>query len=173
MSRRYNNAPIMIILSLGISSAMAAERPAAKPELDGFWKEVARSVAAGDFAGYAATCHPQGVLVSQTKQTSYPLNKALAGWKQGFLDTKAGKMKAGVEFRFSKRLGDETTAHETGIFRYFTTDRSGNETAALIHFTALLIHTDGRWRVLMEHQKDAATEQEWNALMSSPPATAD
>lgn len=165
MSPRHHFLIFAALFLVG-QSTLADELPTAKPELDAFWAEVSRSVGAGDFAGYAATCHPQGVLVSQKKQASYPLDKALAGWKQGFLDTKAGKMKAGVDFRFSKRLGDETTAHETGIFRYFTIDDSGQETAALIHFTALLIKSDGRWRVLMEHQKHEATEREWNALKS-------
>ena len=135
--------------------------------MDAFWTEVSRSVQEGDFEGYAATCHPQGVLVSEAKQTSYTLVKALAGWKQGFLDTKAGKMKAGVEFHFSHRIGDETTAHETGIFRYVTIDNSGQETAAHIHFAALLVKNNGRWQVLMEHQKTTATEKEWSALKSS------
>lgn len=118
----------------------------------------------GDFDGYAATCHPKGVLVSGAKKTSYPLTKALAGWKQGFVDTKAGKLKADVVFRFSQRIGDQTTSHETGIFRYATIDGSGKETAAYIHFEALLTKEKGRWQVLMEYQKTEATEKEWNAL---------
>jgi hypothetical protein len=40
-------------------------------------------------------------------------------------DEFVGKVKATVEFRFSQRLGDETTAHETGIFLYTTTDAQG------------------------------------------------
>ena len=70
-------------------------------ELDAYWSEVSRSVSAGDFAGYSATCHPEGVLVSGVKQTSYPLAQALAKWKQGFDDTRAQRMQASVEFRFS------------------------------------------------------------------------
>src|SRR5262245_9844608 len=94
-------------------------------QLEKFWSEIQAAVENGDYDMYKATCHPSGVLVSGAKKTSYPLSKALAGWKQGFLDTKSGKMKAGVEFRFSQRLGDETTAHETGIFHYWTVAANG------------------------------------------------
>lgn len=173
MPRRSYHDLALITFALCAPAAVAGGEEQAKlRELDAFWAEVSRSVEEGDYEGYAATCHPQGVLVSESKQTSYTLAKALAGWKQGFLDTKAGKMKAGVEFRFSHRLGDETTAHETGIFRYVTIDESGRETAALIHFVALLVKTDGRWQVLMEHQQNNATEQEWSTLdASSAPKT--
>ena len=52
-------------------------------ELDAYWGRVTKSVKEGDFAGYSATCHPLGVLVSRIKQTSYPLTEALAKWKEG------------------------------------------------------------------------------------------
>src|SRR4030095_16011110 len=117
----------------------------------------------GDFERYRGTCHPLGVLVSESKKTSYPLSKALAGWKQGFLDTKAGRMKAGVEFRFSQRIGDDTTAHETGIFHYWTVDAEGRRKDSYVHFEALLIKEQS-WKTLMEYQKQPATEAEWNDL---------
>ena len=157
------------LLSVSLGAVFAVAATSAEPtsriaELDSLWAEVSRSVKAGDFDGYAATCHPSGVLVSEKRQTSYPLSKALAGWKQGFLDTQSGKMKATVEFRFSRRLGDETTSHETGIFRYATVDAEGKSSVALIHFTALLVKSEGRWQVFMEHQKSEATDEEWKAL---------
>lgn len=132
-------------------------------ELDAFWREVSRSVREGDFEGYAATCHGEGVLVSGSSESSYPLSQALARWKQGFLDTRAGKMKASVDFRFSQRIGDDTTAHETGIFRYATVDPEGRETTDFRHFEALLVRRGG-WKILMEYQKSKATEDDWDAL---------
>ena len=45
------------------------------------------------------------------------------------MDTKAGKIRASVEFRFSQRIGGETTAHETGIFLYTATDADGTSAA--------------------------------------------
>ena len=70
---------------------------------------------------------------------SVPIAQALAAWKAGFVDTKAGKSKADVRFRFSKRVGDSTTAHETGIFHYSSTDASGKQRYSYVHFETLLV----------------------------------
>ena len=132
-------------------------------ELDAYWAEVSRSVKEGDFAGYKATCHPEGVLVAGSSKACYPLAQALERWEQGFNDTKAGKMKASVDFRFSQRLGDSTTAHETGIFCYRTESPDGTTTTDYIHLEALLIKKDG-WKIMMEFQKGNASEEEWDAI---------
>ena len=79
----------------------AQEEEARLVELDAYWAEVSRAVSEGDFEGYKATCHEQGVLVSGTKKTSYPLSEALVRWEKDFTATKAGKIKAKMEFRFS------------------------------------------------------------------------
>ena len=71
-----------------------------KQELDAFWEEASRTVEEGDFEGYANTFHPDAILVNGISGNSYPISNALQGWKQGFDDTKAGEMKASVEFRF-------------------------------------------------------------------------
>ncbi len=132
-------------------------------ELDAYWAVVSRAVGEGDFEAYKATCHEQGVLVAGIKKISQPLAKALARWKQEFDDTKAGMMKASVNFRFSSRIGDATTAHETGIFLY-TQSAEGKTIEEYIHFEALLIKQDGKWLILMEYQKAKATKEEWEGL---------
>ncbi len=139
--------------------------------LDNFWSEVSRTVREGDFEGYAATCHPEGVLVSGVSNTSYPLTRALARWKQGFTDTKSGLMDASVEFRFGHRRGDATSAHEQGIFRYKSKKEDGEVQISLIHFEALLVRKDAGWKVLMEYQKSAASGAEWEALASTRSAS--
>lgn len=131
--------------------------------LDAYWAEVSRSVQKGDFEGYKATCHEKAVLVSGSKETSYPLSQALAKWQQGFDDTKAGKMEASVEFRFAKRWGDETTAHETGMFCYSSKKEGEDTNTAYIHLEALLVKEE-RWLVMMEYQKSEGTMEEWDAL---------
>lgn len=133
-------------------------------ELDTYWSAVSRAVSTGDFDAYAASCHPEGVLVSGSKQTSQPLSDALARWKQGFLDTRDGKMKASVEFRFSRRIGGATTAHETGIFLYTSQSGETPPKSEHIHFEALLVKKAEGWKILMENQKGPATEAEWQAL---------
>lgn len=147
----------------GAMSAFAADEALRLAVLDGYWREVARAVLEGDFEAYKTTCHPDGVLVNGTQKTSYPLTQALAKWKQGFLDTRAGRMSARVEFRFSRRWGDATTAHETGIFRYLAVDGAGQARTNLVHLEALLVK-QGTWKILMEHQKGPATSEEWEAL---------
>jgi hypothetical protein len=141
-----------------------ADEAARLAELDAYWAEVSRSVRTGDFEAYRATCHPEGVLVSGSKKYSQPLAKALARWKQDFTDTKAGKVKANVEFRFSRRFSDETTAHETGIFAYTSQKPDEEPKTEYIHLEALLVKKPAGWKILMEYQKSTATKAEWEAL---------
>lgn len=136
-------------------------------ELDKYWEALSKTVSDGDFEGYGAAYHPDAVVIFATgkNKTSVPLAKALAGWKQGFDDTEAGKNKAGVTFRFSQRIGDDTTAHETGIFNYWTSGSNGeNKQETSVHFEMLLVKKDGKWLGVMEYQKEAATQEEWEAL---------
>ena len=136
-------------------------------ELDKFWTELARTVREGDFEGYAATYHEDAVVVfaSGKNKTSIPVAKALAGWKQGFLDTKTGKNISDVTFRFSQRIGDDTTAHETGIFVYTSSDStSENKVQYRVHFEMLLVKRNNKWLGVMEYQKSDATEEEWEAI---------
>ena len=133
-------------------------------ELNKYWAEVSRAVNEGDFAGYKATCHENGVLVSGIRKMSQPLSEALARWEKEFTATKSGKVQSSVEFRFSQRLGDTMTAHETGIFRYSTVDLEGIRQDEYIHFEGLLVNKDGKWKILMEYQKSIAKLEQWQAL---------
>ena len=151
---------IPLILFAGCSSDTPGDRFA---ELDDYWKEVSRCVGTGDFKGYTATTHPDGVLVAGTHGKAHSLAKALSNWEQNFVKTKSGEMPAGVEFRFSKRLGDETTAHETGMFLYWE-EKNGKRNNEYIHLEALLVKKEGRWLILMEYQKSRGTKAEWDAL---------
>ena len=142
----------------------AEPEKARRKQLDAYWSEVSRAVGAGDFAAYEATCHPEGVLVSGAKQSSSPLAEALKRWRKDFDTTKSGGMKARVEFKFSQRFGDGTTAHETGIFLYSATGPDGKEIRDYIHFEALLLKRGGSWKIVMEYQKSKATPAEFEAL---------
>ncbi|MBO6523995.1 MAG: nuclear transport factor 2 family protein [Balneolaceae bacterium] len=133
-------------------------------EIDAFWDEVSRTVAEGDFEGYSATYHPDAILVNGMSETSYPISQALAGWKQGFDDTKAGTMKAGVEFRFDQRLHGETTAHDSGIFRYWSQNEGEELQVFIAKFEGLLVKKSGEWKMMMEYQISQATEEEWDSL---------
>ncbi len=132
-------------------------------DLDAYWAEVSRTVNEGDFEGYAALYHEDAVLVSDFSQSSVPIAIALKNWKSGFDDTKAGKMSASVEFRFSTEYEDEGTAFSRGIFRYASAQEGESENAQYINFEALLVKKDV-WLMVMESQLSTATEADWNAL---------
>ena len=149
-------------------TALPAEDSARITELDAYWAEVSRTVHEGDFEAYRKTYHPDGVLVSGSKKFSQPIAKALARWEHEFVDTKAGKMKAGVSFRFSQRFGDDTTAHESGIFLYTSQLPGESPKNEYIHFEDLLVKRPEGWKSLMEYQKSAATREEWDALVPAP-----
>lgn len=145
-------------------AAAAVEEKGRLRELDAYWKTVSRAVNEGNFEAYQATCHPEGVLVSGNKRMTQPLSAALARWKQEFLDTKEGKMKASVAFRFSRRLGDATTAHETGTFRYESQRTGAPAVVEYVRFEALLVKRQDTWQIVMENQQESASEDAWKAL---------
>jgi ketosteroid isomerase-like protein len=147
----------LVLLAPSVGEAQVAT------ELDAFWAEMARTVKAGDFEGYSRLYHPDAVLVSLGKETSYPIADALARWKQGFDDTRDGKADASVAFRITERFLGETTAHETGMFRYGMKSQDGEGSVATIHFESLLVKKDGAWLLMMEYQKQPATDEEWEA----------
>ena len=164
MSKKFTIVLIITLLVLsGCSKELLLDESSRVAELDGYWTEVSRCVNEGDFAGYKATCHEDGVLVSGSSNKAYPLSKALARWEQDFTNTRTGKVKGNVEFRFGKRLGDSTTAHETGMFCYTSIKPDGTVTKDYIHLEALLLKR-GSWKIMMEYQKSRGTEEQWNEL---------
>jgi ketosteroid isomerase-like protein len=166
---RFLRSVSVLLLALSLS-AMAADKPegdaseARIAELDAYWAEVSRAVREGDFKAYTATCHPEGVLVSGTKRMSQPLATALARWEKDFTATREGKVRGKVEFRFSQRIGDATTARETGIFRYTTLETGKEPKYECIRLEALLVKRGDGWKILMENQIGPATQAEWDAL---------
>jgi hypothetical protein len=163
---------IFAVLSVHVS---AEQLPTASPpladndklrlaELNAYWAEVSRSVREGDFEAYVATCHPEAVLVSGSKRYCQPLAKALARWKQDFINTREGKVRGEVEFRFAHRVGDSTTAHETGIFQYISRVPGEEPKYEWVRFEALLVKRDGLWKILMENQIGPVAKAEWDLL---------
>lgn len=149
-----------------IAAPLAAQNDPVRAELDAFWAEVARTVAEGDFEGMVATYHPDGVWVSAL--ASRPATRALRGMAaeaaEGAAKTRAGEQAPRVEFRFSSRVHDSTTAHEVGMVRY-TNTRGGvvvEDVYGLVD--SYLIKKDGRWMILVEIQRWDMTKAEWDAL---------
>ena len=171
---------ISTLLFVGIAPTLSKEKNPTAPtnlelagdstrlaELDRYWANVSQTVKDGDFEGYSATYHKDAVVIFATGENkiSHSIENALANWKQGFIDTKAGKKRDNVEFRFSQRIGSETTAHETGIFYYTSFDSNNNQKVKeFVHFEMLLIKRENGWIGLMEYQKSKASQEEWDAL---------
>jgi hypothetical protein len=156
---------VLVVAMVARCGGLLAEQPNPRlAELDALWGEVDRAVREGDFETYAARCHPEGVLVSESKGLSQPLSVALARWKSEFAATREGRMTAEVETRFTRRLGDATTAHESGMFRYTSRMKGKESHTDFVPFDALLVKREGRWLILMEHQKAHATQAEWEKL---------
>jgi hypothetical protein len=135
--------------------------------LDKLWAKIGQTVSTGDFEGYSALFHKDAILVSSTdpeNSRAIPISEALINWEKSFIDVKAGKMKAGAEFRFSERIIGTSAANEIGIFKFSSTDSNGNIQIAYVHFEALSIKKNGQWLMIMEKQKALASEKEWETL---------
>lgn len=148
-------------------SVFAAEETEISTELDALWAEISLSVAEGDFDAYAATYHPDAVLVNIGSASSEPIAVALTNWKPGFDDTKSGNKTAGVSFRFTQRLLGSTTAHETGMFHFWSQPDQGQLAESFVHFEALSVKKDGEWKMIMEYQKEHGAKDDWDAIGES------
>ena len=150
----------LICLSLLSTGANASEKQSFST--DSIYREIVRTVADVDFKAMAATYHLDAVLVTGKK--SMPISIALKRWKkEGEKFQKEGGT-ATVSFRFSNRKLSETTAFETGIFRYSTRDKAGTEKNVYRHIQYLNVKKNGHWLTVMEHQPGSSSKTEWNAL---------
>ncbi len=136
-------------------------------ELDQYWADLAKTAKAGDFDGMKALYHEDAVLVKP--DTTISVTEAFKyRWKKEILEVRDGKRANTLEFRFSKRIGNDITAYEKGIYHYTSIETSSGKTLgdAYIHFETLLVKVDDRWVATMEYQKTEATVEEWEALGS-------
>ena len=133
-------------------------------ELNDAWGKLEQTVSNGDFRSFKSVYHRDAVLVNGITKSSYPINKAFEGWKQGFADTESGKIKANLDVKFSERLYDQLTAHEIGIFHYYTVNKNGDRNDTYIHFESLWVKKNNTWIMMMEYQKSRTDESEWNTL---------
>ena len=133
-------------------------------ELDAAWKKLENTVSTGDFRSFKSVYHQDAVLVNGIIKNSYPIKNAFEGWEKGFIDTKSEEIIANLDVKFSERLFDEFTAHETGIFHYYTINKNGDKDDTYVHFESLWVKKNNKWKMIMEYQKSRTTEVEWNTL---------
>jgi hypothetical protein len=149
-----------------LAAPLAAQVDSVTLELDAFWAEVSRTVAEGDFEAMRATYHPDGVWegVNPANRRIQSLSAPFPGAETGFVSTRAGEQVPGVEFRFSSRLHDSTTAHEVGMAHYWVTPRGGERSDSYGLLDSYLVKKDGRWMILVEIQRWGMSKEEWDAL---------
>ena len=133
-------------------------------ELDVAWDKLEQTVSNGDFRSFKSVYHHDAVLVNGITKNSYPIKNAFEGWEKGFIDTKSEEIIANLDVKFSERLFDEFTAHETGIFHYYTINKNGDKNDTYVHFESLWVKKNNKWKMVMEYQKSRTTEAEWNSL---------
>lgn len=152
----------ILIVFLLIQSVYAED--SAINELNAAWDKLEQTVSNGDFRTYKSIYHRDAVLVNGISKSSYPIKKAFEGWQQGFKDTKSGEITANLDVKFSERIYDQFTAHETGIFHYYTINKSGEKNDTYVHFESLWVKKNNKWIMMMEYQKSRTDETEWNTL---------
>jgi len=156
-------ALIAIVLWSAAVSGASQSAAASSAEIDrDVWSVFVATVAADDIVGMGRAYFPDAVLVSP--KGTRPIKATLEGWGRDMVAAKSRGDRATVEFRFSRRQDDSTTAFEAGIFKYTVIARSGASTPKFYPFEELLVKTDGKWRVLMERQFDLDTEDAWDKL---------
>ena len=126
------------------------------------WSVFVATVATDDIIRMGEAYFPNAVVV--TPSGTSPIKDTLDRWGKDMVAAKAKGNKAAVEFRFSRRQDDATTAFEMGIFKYTVIEKSGTRTSKFYPFEALLGKANGKWRVLMERQFAEVTQAEWDKL---------
>ena len=165
MVRRLATVGVALWFLAGAVAGGRQSTPAASstPEIDrDVWSVIVATVAADDIVGMGRVYSPDAVLVSP-KGTS-PIKDTLERWGRDMRAAKAKGNRATVAFRFSRRQDDPTTAFESGIFKYTVIEKSGASTSSYYPFEQLLAKTNGHWRVLMERQFAAVTQDAWDKL---------
>ena len=135
--------------------------------IDRAWDKIKATITKGDFRSFKSSYHRDAILVNGISKKCYPIKTALDGWKQGFDDTKEGSMDANLELKFSQRIFDSSTAHETGIFHYYTIDKKGVQTDTYVHFESLWIKKQNKWFMMMENQVSRSDKEEWDKFKST------
>ena len=136
---------------------------AATREIDrDVWSVLVTAVATDDIIGMGAVYAPDAVLVSPGGTT--PIKTALDRWGKDMVAAKAKGNGAAVEFRFSRRQDDPSTAFEAGLFKYTVIEKSGASTSKFYPFEALIVKTNGKWRLLMERQFAEVSQADWDKL---------
>ena len=140
--------------------AQAQSQPSSPTDL--LYKQISASVAEADFEAMAGTYHPDAILVSQKGTKS--IASVIPLWKAAGEKIKQKGGTASVAFRFNSRQISETTAFESGVFKYQSVAADGSKKTNYVNFENLTIKRDGRWLTMMERQTGTTNLSAWTAL---------
>ncbi len=152
---------LTILIAMSTTQALANETVSQQIDID-VWQVISQSVANRDIVVMGSAYHPDAVVVNAEKTT--PIASTLIRWGEGMQKEIETGASAAVAFRFSGRMDNETSAFETGIFNYISTNAAGEESSAYMNFESLLVKKNGRWVFLMEHQLGETDKAAWEAL---------
>ena len=150
-----------IALSIFVVASLSARTPTQEIDAE-IWSVFIDTVAKDDIVRMGNAYLPTAVLVSPNGTAS--IKDTIDRWGKDMVAAKAKGNRATVEFRFSKRLDNATTAFESGIFKYTVIEKNGTSTPNYYPFEELLVKVDGKWRVSMERQFAGVTTAEWDKL---------
>ena len=150
-----------VVLGQGAAAPTAVTPSGREIDLQ-VWSVFVATVAADDIVGMGNVYFPDAVLVRP--RGTQPIKQTLEGWGRDMVAAKARGSRATVEFRFSRRQDDASTAFDAGIFKYSVIEKSGASVSKFYPFEELIAKMDGKWRVLMERQFTEVTQEEWDKL---------
>ena len=156
---------VLTVWSAAVISAGGLQTPgvSSTAEIDReIWSVLSATVASDDIAGMGRVYFPDAVLVSPKETRS--IKETLDRWGRDMVAAKAKGNRATVEFRFSRRQDDATTAFEAGLFKYTVIEQSGASRSNYYPFEMLLAKSGGKWRVLMERQFAEVNQAAWDKL---------
>jgi len=153
---------IIVTLYIGIFSYPTLANEQKSYGTDNLYLKLIKSVNRADFNMMADTYHADAVLVTASKSTL--IESALIRWKKEGEKLQNDGGHATLAFRFNKRIVNEFSSFESGIYRYSTVDKLGKETIYYAHFQDLNIKKNGNWLTMMENQTAKATKEQWMSL---------
>ena len=128
------------------------------------WKPLIKSVYDADYTLHESCYHPAAVMVFEMNNKSSSGKEWLEGRvKPGFAERKGQPKTTYLKMRFDKRINNEVTAFETGIF-LFSSIKDGVRNTSYIHFEFLMTKENGKWELLMENQRKRGTLEDWESL---------
>ena len=151
----------VVALALGWARPAIAQDETVQAELDAFWAEVVRTVVEWDFEGQQATYHPDAISV-MGDSVSYTTRPMAAVFAEAESDARTNPPRnPGLEFRWSSRVHDATTAHEVGLYRSSAEGREDFYGGA----ESYLVKKDGQWTIIVEIQRrEGVSKSEWDSL---------